>query len=284
MKPFFHFWPGSTALTFSTWSCNLNCAWCQNWHLSRARPEPRRSHYISPEKIVSMAERAGDEGTCVSFNEPAMLFEYSLDVFRLARQRGLYNTYVSNGYLTPQAIRMLRASGLDAIKIDVKGSEETYRKFCAALSDKPVWEAAKEAKKLGLHVEIVNLLVRGVNDDEDSVRGVIEKHLRELGPEIPVHFTRYFPAYKFTAPATDIRRLEEAWRLAKKMGIWYAYLGNVPGHSYENTYCHHCGRLLIERLGFKLINFSLKEDKCCPSCGERVPIVGRLMVKRRPTD
>lgn len=249
--------------------------------MSRARPEPKRSNYIPPEKLVSMAERAGDEGTCVSFNEPAMLFEYSLDVFKLARRRGLYNTYVSNGYLTPRAIRMLKDAGLDAIKIDVKGGEEVYRKFCAAPSDRPVWEAAKEAKKLGLHVEIVNLLVRGVNDDEDSVREVVERHLKELGPETPIHFTRYFPAYKFTAPATDVRKLEEAWRLAKRMGVWYVYLGNVPGHSYENTYCHCCGRLLIERHGFRLVSANLEEGGYCPSCGERVPIVGKPVVKRR---
>lgn len=250
--------------------------------MSKVAPDPRRSHYIPPEKIVSMAERAGDEGTCVSFNEPAMLFEYSLDVFRLAKRRGLYNTYVSNGYLTPQAIKMLKDAGLDAIKIDVKGDEEVYRKYCAAPSDKPVWEAAGEAKRLGLHVEIVNLLVRGVNDDEDSVRRVVERHLEVLGAETPIHFTRYFPAYKFTAPATDVRRLEEAWRLAKKMGVWYAYLGNVPGHSYENTYCHRCGQLLVERLGFRVVRLNLGEGGHCPYCGEQVPIVGRPVAKRSP--
>ncbi len=228
-----------------------------------------------------MAKKAGDDGLCVSFNEPAMLFEYSLDAFKLARREGLYNTYVSNGYLTAQALRMLKEAGLDAIKVDIKGGREVYRRFCAAPSDEPAWETAREARRLGLHVEIVNLLVRGVNDDEDSVRAVVEKHLKHLGPEVPIHFTRYFPAYKFTAPATDLRRLEDAWRLAKKMGVWYVYLGNVPGHRYENTYCHRCGHLLIERLGFNLLRFSLAEGNRCPSCGEEVPIVGRPVVKSR---
>jgi pyruvate formate lyase activating enzyme len=244
-------------------------------------PRPKEAVYVPPERLVWMAERAGDEGLCVSFNEPAMLFEYSLDVFKLAKRRGLYNTYVSNGYLTPSALRMLKEAGLDAIKVDVKGGREVYRRFCAALSEEPPWEAAREAKRLGLHVEVVNLLVRGVNDDEESVRAVVERHLKDLGPEVPIHFTRYFPAYKFTAPATDVHRLEGAWRLAKRMGVWYAYLGNVPGHSYENTYCHRCGRLLIERLGFRVVKVDLAEGNRCPSCGEGVPIVGRPTLKRR---
>lgn len=234
---------------------------------------------MSPERLVWMAKQAGDEGTCVSFNEPAMLFEYSLDVFRLAKQEGLYNTYVSNGYLTLDALKMLKSSGLDAIKVDVKGGREVYRKYCAAPSDEPPWEVAREAKRLGLHVEIVNLLVRGVNDDEESVQSIVERHLKELGPEVPLHFTRYFPAFRFTAPPTEVKRLEEAWRLAKRSGLWYVYLGNVPGHSYENTYCHRCGRLLIQRLGFRVLKVDLAEGNICPSCGERIPIVGRPTLK-----
>lgn len=249
IKPFFHFWPGSTALTFSTWSCNLYCLWCQNWHLSKEEPDPYRPNYVPPDKLVDMARKVGDEGLCVSFTEPLMLFEYSLDVFKLGRAAGLYNTFVSNGCLTSRALEMLKEAGLDAIKIDVKGGREVYRRFCAAPSDEPVWEAIREARKLNLHVEVVNLIVTGVNDDEDQIRELARKHLKELGPYAPIHFTRYYPAFKFKSPSTSISKLEAAYRVAREEGLFYVYLGNVPGHSYENTYCHECSSLIIRRGG-----------------------------------
>ncbi len=226
-----------------------------------------------------MAKRAGDEGLCISFTEPLMLFEYSLEVFKLARQQGLYNTYVSNGYLTLEALRELKKAGLDAIKIDVKGDREVYRRFCAAPSDEPVWSTAREAKRLGLHVEIVNLMVTGVNDQEEQVRGLVRRHLKELGAYTPLHFTRYYPAFKFNAPPTSVSKLEAAYKVAKEEGLLYVYLGNVPGHRYENTYCHECGQLIIRREGFKVLECRLVKDNRCPSCGAAIPIVGRYVSK-----
>lgn len=278
IKPFFHFYPGSTALTFSTWSCNFRCPWCQNWHLSREKPAPERANYVSPERMVELAVKNRDEGLCVSFQEPALLFEYSLDVFKMAREKGLYNCYVSNGYLTLDAIRMLRIAGMDAIKIDMKGNEEVYRKYCSGIDVEKIWRTAKEAKKLGMHVEMVNLVITGVNDGDACLSEIIQRHIKEVGVDTPLHFTRYYPAYKFSNPQTKIETLERAYEMAKKAGVLYPYLGNVPGHRYENTYCPNCGGLLIKRSGFSVVEYRIK-DKRCPLCGEEIPIVGRYVKK-----
>ena len=264
IKPFFHFYPGSYALTFSTYSCNFHCPWCQNWHISMKKPMARYS-MISPEKLVEMA---GQHGLCASFNEPTLLFEYCIDVFKLSRGR---NSIVSNGYMSREALKMLHEAGLNAMNIDIKGDEEVYKKYLKA-DEKHVWKIAEYAKKLGIHVEIVNLVVTGVNDGIEQINEVIEKHLKYVGSSTPIHFTRYFPAYKFHAPPPPVEKLEYACERARKEGILYAYIGNVPGHRYENTYCHNCGTLLIKRYGSSMMKNYLKESKC-PRCKAELPII-----------
>lgn len=277
-KPFFHFWPGSTALTIGTWGCNFPCPWCQNWELSKARPDPHRSNFISPERLVMMALQESCQGVSVSFNEPTLLLEYNLDIFHQARDEGLYNTLVSNGYMTVEALRALNHAGMDAVKFDVKGDQETYRKYCNADVD-VVWRNIREAKRLGMHVEVVTLVIPGLNDDEESIRSICERHLIDAGAETPLHFTRFQPAYKMTdRPSTPIRVLEKALALAWDQGILYVYLGNVPGHANENTYCHNCGELIIQRYGFQIVHSILTQNSQCPKCGEQIPVVGRITV------
>jgi len=264
IKPFFHFYPGSYALTFSTYSCNFHCPWCQNWHISMKKPMARYS-MISPEKLVEMA---GQHGLCASFNEPTLLFEYCIDVFKLSRGR---NSIVSNGYMSREALKMLHEAGLNAMNIDIKGDEEVYKKYLKA-DEKHVWKIAEYAKKLGIHVEMINLIITDVNDSETCINEIVELHLKNLGEETPLHFTRYFPAYKFSNPATKIQTLEKAYEIAKREGILYPYLGNVPGHKYENTYCHNCGELLIKRLGYKVLKINIENGRC-PRCKVKVPIL-----------
>jgi pyruvate formate lyase activating enzyme len=279
IKPFFHYWPGSTALTFSTWSCNFDCIWCQNHHLSKIEPNPARSDFHSPEKIVEAALRGEDNGLCVSFQEPTVLTDWVLPVFRMAREKGFYCCYVSNGYMTMEALRLLREAGMDGLKIDLKGNADTYRKYCSGADVEKVWRNAGEAKKMGFHLEIVNLVVTDVNDDEDCLRWVIERHLNAVGPETPLHFTRYHPAYKFRNAPTKIRTLEKAYQMAKKAGVLYPYLGNVQGHGYEDTYCPNCGERLIHRFGHRIVRYRITSDKKCAKCGQSIPITGRYVRK-----
>lgn len=282
IKPFFHFWPGSTAITISTWSCNFPCPWCQNWYISKIEPNPLEAKFIAPEKVVNMALEKGDQGTCVSFNEPLMLFEYSIDLFNHARSKGLYNTYVSNGYMTLDALKCLIDAGLDGLKIDIKGNPDTYRHLLNADID-VCWRNAKYALDNGVHVEIVCLLITDLNDDEASIRYVVEEHLRRLGENIPLHFTRYYPAYKYRKPPTRIGKLEYAYKLAKKEGVLFPYLGNVPGHPYENTYCPNCGKPIIKRYGYAIRDYKITPDGKCMYCNFKIPIRGKYFSRRNFT-
>ncbi|RLG42211.1 MAG: AmmeMemoRadiSam system radical SAM enzyme [Thermoproteota archaeon] len=277
IKPFYHYWPGSSAMTISTWSCNFRCPWCQNWHLSRRLPDPSTATYVAPELVIERAKRAGDRGICVSFNEPTMLFEYSLDLFRLAKGEGMYCCFVSNGYMTEEALKMLCSSGMDGLKIDIKGGERAYKEFVGSADWRVPWRNAKLALTLGIHVEIVYLIVPGVNDSEEDITLAVEMHLRELGPDVPLHFTRYFPAHLYAEPPTPIEKLEYARNMAMEAGINFVYIGNVLGHEGENTYCPDCGKLLIKRFGPRVVEFHLTEEKECPRCGRHIPIRGELM-------
>jgi len=281
IKPFFHYWPGSTALTYSTWSCNLDCVWCQNWTLSKVKPRPQTARYYAPERVVEAALKAGDEGLCSSFQEPTLLTDWNIQLFRKARTKGLYCCYVSNGYMTLEALRLLWDSGMDGLKIDVKGDAETYRRYCGGVDVEIVWRNAREAKKMGFHVEIVNLVVTGVNDDDECLRWVIERHLKEVGPETPLHFTRYYPAYRLNNPSTKVETIERAYEMAKEAGVAYPYIGNVPGHRYEHTYCPECGETLIKRFGYRVVRYRLTDDKRCPKCGYHVNLRGRYVKKPR---
>jgi len=275
IKPFFHYWPGSTALTFSTWSCNLSCLWCQNFHISKQQPEPAKALYYSPEKIVDLAVHNGDVGLCASFQEPTLLSEWAIPLFKLGKRRGIkYCCYVSNGYMTLDVLNALHNAGMDGIKIDVKGDVETYKKYCGGADVDKIWRNAAEAKKLGLHVEIVNLVITNVNDDEGTLEWIIGKHLKTVGSETPLHFTRYFPAYKFNNPPTRIEVLVKAYEMAKKTGVLYPYIGNVNGHKYEHTYCPNCGEKLVKRYGYYIIKYNLTKDKKCPKCSLQIPVTG----------
>jgi pyruvate formate lyase activating enzyme len=280
IKPFFHYWPGSTALTLSTWSCNFDCRWCQNNHLSKTELNPFKSRFWPPEKAVERALLGGDDGLCVSFQEPTILTDWATKFFRLGRERGLYCCYVSNGYMTLEALRLLKESGLDGLKIDLKGDAETYQRYCGEAEVDRVWRNIKEAKKLGIHIEVVNLVVTGVNDDEECLRWVIERHLREAGADTPLHFTRCYPAYKFHNPPTKIETLERAYEIAVRAGVLYPYLGNVRGHRCENTYCPNCGESIIQRRGYTVIKYKVTSEKGCPRCGQSIPITGKYVQKR----
>ncbi len=278
-KPFFHFHPGSCAFTIGSWGCNFSCPWCQNYDISKSTPDLSRCNHVSPENFIKLMKEERCQGTSISFNEPTLLFEYSLDVFDLAKKEGYYNTYVTNGYMTSEVLRSLVEHGLDAANFDMKGDEEVVRKYCGTDVEK-VWRNIVEAKRLGVHVEITTLVIPDINDDEECLRSIARRIRREAGKDTPWHITQYYPAYKaldigLYPNRTPVETLEKAWQLGKEEGLSYVYAGNVPGHRLENTYCHNCDALLIERFGFDVVEYRISEDNRCPKCKEEIPISGK---------
>jgi pyruvate formate lyase activating enzyme len=277
-KPFFHFHPGTTAITVGTYGCNFDCFWCQNYDISKADPDTfdTKEYYISPEQLIELATKRGCEGTSISFNEPTLLFEYSLEVFKLAKVEGLYNTYVTNGYMTENVLKSLAESGLDALNIDIKGDKEFVKKYCKVDIEK-VWRNAKLAKELGMHVEITTLIIPGLNSDPSTFEEMASRIYEELGKETPWHITKSYPAYKSTEHGvtinTPIVMLETAYEIGKAIGLDYVYVGNVPGHQYENTYCPNCGSLAIERFIFDTKKIHITKDGKCTKCKYDLSII-----------
>jgi pyruvate formate lyase activating enzyme len=263
-KPLFHFYPGTRALTAGSWSCNFGCPWCQNWHISKKLP-PRTAEYVSPEKFIELVYESDCQGTSISFNEPTLSVEWSLDVFRLARRYGLYNTYVTNGYMTREALSLLIDAGLDAMNVDIKGSPNAVRKYCKGIDLEKVWLSCRLGRERGVHIEVTTLVIPEVNDDPAVLQGIAERIVSELGSQTPWHVSGYLSAYRFNAPPTPLSTLEQAWQIGKSAGLDFVYLGNVPGHRYENTTCPTCGTLLIRRAGFDVISNTIRSG-CCSRC------------------
>lgn len=268
-KPFFHFHPGSLTLTIGSWFCNFGCPWCQNWSISKVVPTEIGDR-ITPEDFVSMATRRGCQGTSISFNEPTLSLEWSLEVFPLARRRGLYNTYVTNGYMTVEALDLLIEAGLDAMNVDLKGDAEAVWHYCKGVEVEGVWQVCRQALERGVHLEITTLVIPGVNDADSVLRSIASRIVRDLAPAVPWHVSAYFPAYRFHAPPTPLRTLERAWQIGKEVGLAFVYTGNVPGHRGEDTHCASCGAMLIRRQGFDVLVNRLHLGSC-PDCGEPVP-------------
>ena len=263
-KPFYHFYPGTLNLTAGSWSCNFACPWCQNYDISKVVPT-RLENFLSPEQFVDIACREKCSGTSISFNEPTLSLEWSLEVFRLARQRALYNTYVTNGYMTAEALNMLIDAGLDAMNVDIKGDAAAVRKFCGGIDIEKIWDRCRQARLAGVHVEVTTLVIPGVNDSDAALEYIARRILKEMGPDTPWHVTAYRPAYKFDAPPTPVSTLERAHQLGKDNGLKYIYTGNIPGHPKDNTYCPQCNSLLIRRFGFDVVENRLRHGHC-PKC------------------
>jgi pyruvate formate lyase activating enzyme len=269
-KPLYHFYAGSKALTVGSFSCNLACPWCQNWEISKHPPDG--GEYFSPARFVAEAINRRCQGTSVSLNEPTLSLEWSLEVFRLARQAGLYNTFVTNGYMTETALEHLADAGLDGINVDVKGDAESVRTRCQA-DIEVVWRNLRRAQELGIWVEVTTLVVSEVNDDLTVLGDIAARVLRDLGPYTPWHLTRYHPAYRFAAPSTPVRTLEQARAVARELGLLYVYVGNVPDHFAENTYCPSCAHMLVQRWSTWTVENHVRDGRC-PSCGEQVSGTG----------
>jgi len=268
-KPFFHVLPASRSFSIATAGCNLECKFCQNWEISQARPEDTYNYDLPPEQVVEQAVRAGCQSIASTYVEPTIFAEYMIDIGRLARERGIIKVIHSNGFINAAPLQDLCKS-LGAACIDLKGFTEAYYREMADGSLEPVLETLKRLRQQGVHTEIVNLMVPGKNDDMTQVRAMCRWIKEQLGADVPLHFTRFYPLYKLKSlPPTPVATLDKARTTAMEEGLHYVYVGNVPGHPGENTNCPKCGVMLIKRLGYQVQVERLKDGHCA-SCGQSI--------------
>lgn len=261
-KPLFHFLPGSRAYSIATAGCNFTCKFCQNWNISQVKPRDITSIHLSPDEIARDCQK--NEATCLAFtyNEPTVFFEYMHDAARQAKQVGIHPVMISNGFIRPEPMEQL-LDHLSAVKIDLKSfTDKFYRETCGGRLE-PVKKTLCLLKEKGAWFEIVNLIVPTLNDSEDEIKEMCEWVGETLRDDVPIHFTRFHPTYKIqNLPPTPVKTLERAHEIARETGLKHPYLGNVPGHPAENTYCPGCGKPVIERFGFHIIANRIEQGRC----------------------
>lgn len=280
-KPLYHFWPGSGVFSIAAPGCNFRCLHCQNWSISQASVEEITCEDLSPERAIELTKRYGCKGIAHTYTEPSIWLEYACDVGKLAHREGLYNIYVTNGYASLDAWEELRPY-LDAANVDVKAfSDRFYKEICEVPSVKPVLETCEWMVEHGIHLEVTYLVIPRENDSPDEIRKFCGWVAEKLGPEVPTHFSRFYPQYKMAdREPTPVETLERALKMAHEEGLAHVYVGNVAGHAGDDTYCPKCGELLIERYGFSITRYELK-DKRCPKCGAKINIVGEYEPSKR---
>jgi len=275
-KPLFHYYPGSAVMSIATTGCNFRCKFCDNWVISQSKEV--EGFDFPPEKVVSSSLKHGCHGISYTYTEPTIFFEYAYDTAKLAREKGLFNTFVTNGYMTPEAVKTI-APYLNAATVDFKGSGDPkfYRELMSVPDPEPIFETLKEMKRCGIFVEVTNLIVTKYGDDMEKLRELASRIVEVLGKDTPFHVLRFHPDYQlFDAPSTPVSTLEKAAEIAKDVGLRYVYIGNVPGHKLEHTYCPNCNEILIERFSFDVLRWNLTSDNRCPKCGEKINVVGSL--------
>ena len=261
--------PGSLSYSIATVGCNFRCRFCQNADIAQLPAERDGrivGHFTAPEEVVRGAREAGCASIAYTYTEPTVYFEFAFDTAKIASENGVRNVFVTNGYMTPEAIEMA-APVLDAANVDLKAfSDNFYKEMCAARLA-PVLETLKEMKRLGVFVEVTTLIIPGANDDPAELKNLADFLVRDLGPETPWHISRFHPTYKLTdRPPTPVETLRQARDIGLSAGLRYVYTGNVPGEAAESTFCHHCGQRLIQRWGFTVRSNRVKDGKC-PDCG-----------------
>ena len=269
-KPLFHVLPGTSALSLATAGCNMECRFCQNWQISQFRPEQVSSTEAPPAGVLRAARQHQTRTIAYTYSEPTVFYEYMLDVARLTSGEGIRNVVISNGYIAEAPLREI-APYLAANKVDLKAfTADFYRDQCSATLP-PVLHTLQVLRELGLWTEIVVLIIPTLNDDAESNRAMFQWIARELGPDVPVHLTRFHPTYKIqNLPRTPVATLEHLHAIATAEGLHFVYLGNVRGHAAESTYCPRCGHKIIERFGYVLGKIDL-QDGACRECGEVIP-------------
>lgn len=269
-KPFFHVYPSSNSYSIATVGCNFNCDFCQNHEISQM---PRSTLMITgedvlPAEIAAQAKKSGSKTIAYTYTEPTVYLELAYDTAKIAHEYGLKNVFVTNGFMTAEAIEMM-APYLTAANVDLKSfRDDFYKKRCGARLN-PVLESLKKMKEMGIWVEITTLLIPALNDSDEELKDIAQ-FITGLGKETPWHISRFHPQFKMlNVPVTSISSLHRAVEIGKQAGLKYVYSGNVPGDEGENTHCFHCGNLLIERCGFKVVSINLTGNKCS-KCGTQL--------------
>lgn len=268
-KPFFHFLPGTTAFSIATAGCVLSCKFCQNWQISQAKPEETDTYDMPPEKVVNNAAAYKCKSIAYTYTEPTAFYEYMYDTAVIARNRKVRNTVHSCGYINEKPLRKL-SKYLDAADIDLKAfTEDFYQRICNG-SLKPVLRSLVVLKEEGVWLEITNLVIPTLNDDMKKINEMSGWIVKNLGPEVPIHFSRFVPHYKLSnLPPTPLETLSEARKTAMDAGLKFVYIGNIR-HEGENTFCPKCGKLLIERQAYTIVQNNISNGKC-KFCNTAVP-------------
>lgn len=273
-KPFNHFHPGTHVFTVGTISCLWHCTFCQNHAISKETDVYGED--VPPERVGTLAENNGCEGVGFSYNEPTIFVEYAIDAAREAHKLGKYAIFVTNGYGTVESVRAMKGS-IDAAVVDYKGSGELgfQQRQTATLSAEPIKQTLLELKAQKIHTELTDLIIPGVGEDIGEARKLCRWLYDNLGPDVPLQFTRFHPDYKLLdLPVTPYPLLERHHGVAKEVGLNYAYIGNVPGNPYEHTYCPGCRSVAIERHGFTITGWNLDRNHRCRDCGCSISIEG----------
>ena len=268
-KPFFHCLPGTLALSVATAGCNFECKFCQNWRISQYRPEQVESIVIPPENLVRAAKSRRTPTIAYTYTEPVVFAEYVHDTAAIGRQEGVGSVMVSNGYIREPALREL-CKVLTAVKVDLKAfSEKFYAEQCAGRLA-PVLAALEVLRDVGIHTEVVTLLVPTLNDSEEEIKGLAKWLVSHMGPDVPVHFSRFHPIYRVkNLPPTPVETLNRARKISMDAGLRYVYVGNVPFSEGESTYCPSCGKVVIRRVGYN-VDASMLRSGACASCGHKI--------------
>jgi pyruvate formate lyase activating enzyme len=269
-KPFFHFYPGTTALSLGTAGCNANCKFCQNWEMSQSRPEQTDNLDYPPKMLVDLCTQRRVSTLAYTYSEPVVFYEYMSDTAKLGRAASIRSVMITGGYIEKEPLIELLPQ-LDAIKVDLKSIREEYYRNIVGAELKPVLDRLVQIKESGVWLEIVNLVVPTLNDSESEFRDLARWIRTNLGPEVPLHYSQFYPQYLLkNLPPTPQKTLETAYAISRAEGLNFVYLGNLPGHPAESTYCPQCATMLIERKGYRIYQNALKGN-ACPTCSREIP-------------
>lgn len=269
-KPLYHFYPGSAAFSLATAGCNVNCKFCQNWQISQSRPEQTKNYDLSPQEAVALSRQQNAPIIAYTYSEPTVFYEYMYDIAKLGHDHGLKSVMITGGYIEQTPLAEL-IPHLDAVKVDLKAIRESYYRDIVRGELKPVLDRLIQIRKADLWLELVYLIVPTLNDTDGEFRELAQWILTNLGPDVPLHFSRFHPQYLLeNLPPTPLATLERACEISRAEGLNFVYLGNVPGHRAQSTWCPACNTLLIERRGFRTKLTGLDANRC-RACGREIP-------------